>query len=88
MHTETNKNAKAAVFLNRSAKGLLLLPIACLAWALHAYPPQDACWFCLALATYAWPFAGLLFIVSAGLHTGTPTRRIKKDARWRAAHGH
>lgn len=88
MQAETLKNARVAAFLNRSALWLLMLPAACLIWALHAYPPQDACWLCFSLATFAWPFAGVLFIVSAGFHTGPRIRRLEKDAGWRQAHGH
>jgi succinate dehydrogenase hydrophobic anchor subunit len=88
MHTETLKNAKVAVFLNRSALCLLMLPVACLFWALHAYPPRDACLLCFVLATYAWPFAGVLFLVSAGFHAGTGRQRLEEDTSWREAHGH
>ncbi len=88
MHAETHKNARVAVFLNWTALCLLMLPAACFFLALHAYSPQDAFWFCFALATYSWPFAGVLFIVAAGFHTGTQRRRIRKDAGWRQAHGH
>jgi hypothetical protein len=88
MHAETLKNAKVAVFLNRSALCLLILPAACLVWTLHAYPPQYAWLLCLSLAIYAWPLAGVLFLVSAGFHTGTTRHRPKKGAGWRAAHGH
>lgn len=88
MQAETLKNARVAAFLNRSALCLLIVPAACLVWALQTYPPQDAYWLCFSLATYVWPFAGVLFIVSAGFHTGTPRRRFKKDAGFRQAHGH
>jgi hypothetical protein len=88
MQTETLKNARVAVFLNRSALCLLLLPVACLYWALHVYPTQDACWLCFVLATYAWPFAGVLYIVSAGFHPGKRKQRRENDAGWREAHGH
>lgn len=88
MQAETLKNARAAAFLHRSALCLLLLPAACLFWALHAYPPQDAIWLCFAVATYAWPFAGVLFVVSAGFHVRPPGRRLKKGAGLRQAHGH
>ena len=88
MQAETLKNARVAVFLNRSALCLLMLPAACLIWALQAYPPRDAYWLCFSLATYAWPFAGVLFIVSAGFHNGAHRRRFEKDAGFREAHGH
>ena len=88
MHAETLKNARVAAFLNRSALCLLMLPAACLIWALQAYPPQDAYWLCFSLATYAWPFAGVLFIVSAGFHVRTPDQRLENDAGFREAHGH
>lgn len=88
MQAETLKNARVAAFLNRSALCLLMLPAACLFWALHAYPPRDACLLCLILATYLWPFAGVLFLVSAGFHTGTAGRPREKGTRWREAHGH
>ncbi|WP_084170215.1 hypothetical protein [Paraburkholderia ferrariae] len=88
MHAETLKYARVAAFLNRSALCLLLLPAACLFWALHAYPPQDACWLCLSLATWLWPFAGVLYLVSAGLHAGKRSPRIEKHTGWRKAHGH
>jgi len=88
MQAETLKNARVAAFLNRSALCLLLLPAACLVWALHAYPPQHACLLCLALASYAWPFAGVLYIVSAGFHVDTPSQRLEQDAGLREAHGH
>lgn len=88
MHAETLKNARVAAFLNRSALCLLMLPAACLIWALQAYPPQDAYWLCFSLATYAWPFAGVLFIVSAGFHVRTPVQRLENDAGFREAHGH
>jgi hypothetical protein len=88
MQAETLKNARVAAFLNRSALCLLLLPAACLMWALHAYPPQDAYWLCFAMATYAWPFAGVLFVISAGFHVPKSRRRIGKDAGFREAHGH
>jgi hypothetical protein len=88
MQAETLKNARVAVFLNRSALCLLMLPAACLYWALHAYPTRDAWWFCFSLATYAWPFAGVLFIVSAGFHVRRPDQQLEEDAGWREAHGH
>ncbi|CAM2170025.1 conserved hypothetical protein [Paraburkholderia sacchari] len=88
MQAETLKNARAAVFLHRSALCLLMLPAACLLWALQAYPPQDAYWLSFVFATFVWPFAGILFIVSAGLHDGTVRQRPKKRAGWHAAHGH
>lgn len=88
MHAETLKNAKVAVFLNRSALCMLLLPAACLSWALPAYPPQDAFWFCFVLATFSWPFAGVLFIVSAGFQSGRRAERFEHDAGFREAHGH
>jgi hypothetical protein len=88
MQAETLKNARAAVFLNRSALCLLMLPVGCLLWALHAYPPQDAYWLCFSLATYIWPFAGILFVISAGFRVHTPGPRLEKDAGLREAHGH
>lgn len=88
MHAETLKNARVAVFLNRSALCLLMLPAACLFWALHAYPPLDACLLCLYLGIYVWPFAGVLLIVSAGFQVGSTGRRLKKGTGFREAHGH
>ncbi|WP_028211277.1 hypothetical protein [Paraburkholderia mimosarum] len=88
MQTETLKKARAAAFLNWSALCLLMLPVACLLWALGTYPPQDACWLSFSVAIYIWPFAGVLFVVSAGLHVGTRARRLQKDAGLREAHGH
>ncbi|SDC87421.1 hypothetical protein [Paraburkholderia lycopersici] len=88
MQAETLKNARFAVFLKRSALCLLMLPAACFFWALHAYPTQDACWLCLSLATYVWPFAGVLFVVSAGFHVEPLDRRLEKDVGLRQAHGH
>lgn len=38
MQSETLKKARAATFLNRSALCLLMFPVACLIWALNAYP--------------------------------------------------
>lgn len=88
MQPETHKKARVAVFLNRSALGLLTLPVACFFWALHAYPPQDACWLCLALAIYVWPMAGVLFVISAGFHVGPRRKRPERDVALRQAHGH
>jgi len=88
MQAETRKNAKVAAFLNRSALCLLMLPAACLIWALQAYPTPDACWLCFSLATYAWPLAGVLFVVSAGFHVKTRGPQFENDAGWREAHGH
>ncbi|HTR08512.1 MAG TPA: hypothetical protein VMJ11_18040 [Paraburkholderia sp.] len=88
MQPETLKNAAAAVFLKRSALCLLMSPVACLFWALNAYPPQDVLWLCFALATYVWPFAGILFVVSAAFHVGTRGRRPEKGAGLQEAHGH
>jgi hypothetical protein len=88
MQTETHKKAKVAVFLNRSALGLLMLPVACLLWALHVYPPQDACWLGFALAMYVWPIAGVLFVISAGFHVRTRSKRLRQDVGLREAHGH
>ncbi|MDR3099227.1 MAG: hypothetical protein LBV73_19415 [Paraburkholderia sp.] len=88
MQTETLKNAKVAVVLNRSALCLLMLPVACLGWALNAYPPQDALWLCFSMATFVWPFAGVLFLISAGFHNSHSGTRIKKRTGWRQAHGH
>lgn len=88
MQAETLKKAKAAAFLNRSALCLLMLPVACLVWALQAYPPQDACWLSFSLAIYIWPFAGVLFVISAGFHVGARSQRRQKDAGLREAHGH
>ncbi|QBR01015.1 hypothetical protein E1956_27650 [Paraburkholderia pallida] len=88
MQAETLKNARVAAFLNRSALCLLLLPAACLVWALQAYSPQDACWLCFSLATFSWPFAGVLYLVSAGFHVDTPAQQLDQDAGFREAHGH
>lgn len=88
MQAETLKKARAATFLTRSALCLMLLPVACLVWALQAYPPQEAIWVCFSLAIYIWPFAGVLFVISAGFHVGTHSRRLEKDAGFREAHGH
>lgn len=88
MQSETLKKARAATFLNRSALCLLMFPVACLIWALNAYPPQDACWLCFSLAIYTWPFAGVLFVISAGFHAGSRGRRLKKDIGFQEAHGH
>lgn len=88
MQAQTLKNARFAAFLNRSALFLFIAPIACLVWALQTYPPQDAYWLCFSLATYVWPCAGVLLIVSAGFHTGPSRRRFKKDSGFRQAHGH
>ena len=88
MQAETLKNARVAVFLNRSALCLLLLPAACIVWALQAYPPQAAWLLCFSLATFAWPLAGVLFIVSAGFHAGTGRQHFEEDAGFREAHGH
>jgi hypothetical protein len=88
MQAETLKNARVAAFLKRSALCLLILPAACLFWALHAYPPREACLLCLIMATYLWPFAGVLLLVSAGFQVGTTGRRHERRAGWREAHGH
>lgn len=89
MQAKTQKNEKVAVFLHRSALCLLILPAACLLWALRAYSPQNAFWFCFALAAYSWPFAGVLWVVSAAFHTGEKKKHeIGMIAKWRAAHGH
>ena len=88
MRAETQKKARAATFLTRSALCLMLLPVAFLVWALQAYPPQEAIWVCFSLAIYIWPFAGVLFIVSAGLRVRTPEPRLEPDAGFREAHGH
>ncbi|WP_322044942.1 hypothetical protein [Paraburkholderia sp. J67] len=88
MQTQTLKNAKAAVFLYRSAVCLLILPVACLVWALQTYPPLDACWLCLSLAIYGWPFAGVLFIIAVGLRGNTPDHHLEQDTGFREAHGH
>jgi len=88
MRAETQKKARAATFLTRSALCLMLLPVACLVWALQAYPPQEAIWVCFSLAIYIWPFAGVLFVISAGFHVGARSQRRQKDAGLREAHGH
>jgi hypothetical protein len=93
MQAESRKNAKAAAFLTRSALCLLILPAACLVWALQVYPTQDACWLCFALAIYTWPFAGVLFVISAGLHSGGGPRQRRQKGKgtgtgWRQAHSH
>ncbi|MBN3857063.1 MULTISPECIES: hypothetical protein [unclassified Paraburkholderia] len=88
MQTETLKNARVAVFLNRSALCLLLLPVACMTWALNVYPPKDAFLFCFVLGTYSWSFAGVLYVVSAGFHVRTRNQRPEADAGFREAHGH
>ncbi|MCG5073699.1 hypothetical protein [Paraburkholderia tagetis] len=91
MQAGTLKNAKVAAFLNRSALCLLILPVACLVWALQAYPPQYAYGLCFSLAALAWPLAGVLFLISAGFHVRTPKQQLENDASdagWQEAHGH
>ena len=88
MQAETLKKAKAAAFLTRVALCLLLAPAAALVWALQAYPPQDAYWLCFSLVIYIWPIAGILFVISAAFHVRIPKQKTKREARWRAAHGH
>jgi hypothetical protein len=88
MQAETLKNARVAAFLNRSALCLLMLPAACLVWALNAYPPQYAFWLSFAFAIYIWPFAGILFVISAGFHVRKSARGLEQDAGFREAHGH
>ncbi len=88
MQSETLKSARVAAFLNRSALGLLMLPVACFFWALNVYPPQDACWMGFALAIYIWPLSGILFLVSAGFHVPSPKQQRESDAALREAHGH
>jgi hypothetical protein len=88
MQAETLKKARVVEgFLKWSALGLLLLPVAFLLWALPAYSMQDACWICFSLAIYIWPFAGVLFVISAGFHYGA-THHPRKSAGFREAHGH
>jgi len=82
------KAARVESFLKWSALCVLLLPVAFLLWAIPAYPIQDACWICFALAIYIWPLAGVLFVISAGFHYGTSLQRPKKSAGFREAHGH
>lgn len=87
MQSDAHKRATAAVFLNRSALVVLMLPVACFFWALHAYPPLDACWLCVAAAIYVWPIAGILFVVAAGFHVCAPGQRHEKSRGLREAHG-
>jgi uncharacterized membrane protein len=87
MQSETHKKATVAAFLNWSALSVLMSPVACFIWALHAYPPLDACWLALATAIYVWPIAGILFVIAAGFHV-SPLQRRKAAAEWREAHGH
>ncbi|MEM5433721.1 hypothetical protein [Paraburkholderia diazotrophica] len=86
MQSDTQKRAKVAVFLHRSALFLLMLPVACFFWALHAYPPQDACWLCVAAAIYVWPVAGILLVIAAGFHVCT-AQRLEKSGGLQEAHG-
>jgi hypothetical protein len=88
MQSQELKNAKVAVFLNRSALCLLLLPVACLCWALNAYSIQNAFLLSFVLATYSWSFAGVLYVVSAAFHVRTRHHRPEPDAGLREAHGH
>ncbi|WP_036002207.1 hypothetical protein [Paraburkholderia caribensis] len=88
MQSETQKKAAVGAFLNRSALFLLMLPVACFFWALHAYSPHEACWLGVASAIYVWPVAGILFVVAAGFHVGPTSRRLKTAAELREAHGH
>ncbi|MPW18011.1 hypothetical protein GCT13_13945 [Paraburkholderia sp. CNPSo 3157] len=87
MQSETCKRATVAVFLNRSALSLLMLPVACFFWALHAYPPLEACWLCVATAIYVWPLAGILFVIAAGFHVCTPSQRLERAGGLQEAHG-
>ncbi|NLP63185.1 hypothetical protein [Paraburkholderia sacchari] len=88
MQAETRKNARVAAFLNRSALCLLMLPVACLAWALQTYPPHHAYLLTFSLGTWVWTFAGVLFVVSAAFHVDTPDQHIEHDTGFREAHGH
>jgi hypothetical protein len=89
MQSETHKKAAVGAFLNRSALFLLMLPVACFLWALHAYPPHEACWLGFAAAIYGWPVAGILFVIAAGFHVGPTTRqRAEITAELRKALGH
>lgn len=87
MQSETHKKAVIETFLNRSALILLMLPVACFFWALHAYSPHEACWIGVATAIYVWPVAGILFVVAAGFHVGPTRQRMKTAAELRKAHG-
>lgn len=88
MQSETQKKAAVGAFLNRSALFLLMLPVAFFLWALHAYPPHEACWLGVASAIYVWPVAGILFVVAAGFHVGSTSRRLGTAGELRKAHGH
>lgn len=88
MQSETQKKAVVGAFLNRSALFLLMLPVACFFWALHAYPPQEACWLGAAAAIYVWPVAGILFVVAAGFHVAPTSQRLGTATELRKAHGH
>ena len=89
MQSETHKKAAVGAFLNRSALFLLMLPVACFLWALHAYPLHEACWLGFAAAIYGWPVAGILFVIAAGFHVGPATRqRAEITAELRKALGH
>ncbi|MBN3753748.1 hypothetical protein PPMP20_18585 [Paraburkholderia phymatum] len=87
MQSETQKKAKVAAFLNWSALSALMSPVACFLWALHAYPPEYACWLAIAAAIYVWPVAGILFVVGAAFHV-RPSERRRTAAELREAHGH
>jgi hypothetical protein len=87
MQSETHKKATVAAFLNWSALSLLISPVACYFWALHAYPPHDACWLTVAAAFYVWPIAGILFVIAAGFHVCTTSQRLETAAELRKAHG-
>jgi len=87
MQSDTHKRATVAVFLNWSALSLLMLPVASFFWALHAYPPLDACWLCVATAIYVWPVAGILLVVAAGFHVCAPSQRLAKADGLHEAHG-
>ena len=75
MQSETQKKAAVGAFLNRSALFLLMLPVACFFWALHAYPPHDAYWLGFAAVIYVWPIAGVLFVIAAGFHVSRSSQR-------------
>ncbi|SEK14018.1 hypothetical protein SAMN05192539_10812 [Paraburkholderia diazotrophica] len=87
MQSETHKSAKVAVFLNRSALSLLMLPVACFFWALHAYSPLEACWLGVAAAIYVWPIAGILLVIAAGFHVRTTSQRLERAGGLQDAHG-
>jgi hypothetical protein len=88
MQTEAHKKVVVGVFLNRSALFLLVAPVGCFLWALHARSLYDACWLCFAGAVYFWPVAGILFVVAAGFQSPPTRQRLPKAAVLYKAHSH